>query len=73
MIKDHYVAWECGQGISKDDLDDCALQGPHTREKALKIMHDLHTFGLKASVIYSSSLRRLAELEEKLTSQGAGV
>lgn len=46
--KVYFVSWETD---TTPELDNCALQGPHTLEDAKRIRDEMHRMGLKASVI----------------------
>lgn len=54
LAKIYSVSWE----TKMDTLDDCAIQGPHTLEKAKELRDHFHSRGMKASVIKMTCLER---------------
>ena len=52
--KTYFVAWERKDSLT--DLDDCALQGPHSKDDAERVKNEIHAYGCKATVIDCTEL-----------------
>lgn len=56
--KIYFVAWQTKMQSHEDEpLNDLALQGPHTHERAVELKKEMHAIGLMATVIQCTSLK----------------